>query len=134
MGMPEAIVSTPELERRLRKYTELLAAWPGLVSEPDPALVTDSLVLVDFLPEGARIVDVGSGGGLPGIPLKLARPDLQLMLIEANRRKAAFLTHAIAAMQLPGVEVVARRAEEAGHDARLREQFDVAVARALAEL
>jgi 16S rRNA (guanine527-N7)-methyltransferase len=80
------------------------------------------------------VVDVGSGGGLPGIPLKIARPELALTLIEADQAKAAFLVHACATLALEGVEVVARRAEEASHDPRLREAFDVAVARALAPM
>jgi 16S rRNA (guanine527-N7)-methyltransferase len=79
-------------------------------------------------------VDVGSGGGLPGIPLRIARPELELTLIEADEAKAAFLVHACARLGLEGVEIVARRAEEAGHDPRLREAFDVAVARALAPM
>jgi 16S rRNA (guanine527-N7)-methyltransferase len=66
--------------------------------------------------------------------LKIARPHLELTLIEADQDKAAFLVHACAQLGLEGVEVVAKRAEEAGHDPRLREAFDVAVARALAPL
>jgi 16S rRNA (guanine527-N7)-methyltransferase len=91
-------------------------------------------VLVDHLGDALKVVDVGSGGGLPGIPLKIVRPELELTLIEADQDKAAFLVHACAQLGLDGVEVIARRAEEAGHDSRLREAFDVAVARALAPL
>lgn len=80
------------------------------------------------------LIDVGSGGGLPGLALKVARPELQLTLLESNQRKAAFLVHAAAELELSGVEVVARRAEEAGHDPRLRERYDVATARALAAM
>lgn len=80
------------------------------------------------------MVDVGSGGGLPGLALKIARPDLRLTLIESNGRKAAFLEHAAAVLELEDVQVVARRAEEAGQDPSLRECFDAAVARALAAM
>ena len=119
---------------RLERLAELVGTWPGLVGRPDPRLVSDSLALVPYL-EGARsLVDVGSGGGLPGLPLKIARPDLELTLIEANRRKAAFLEHAAATLELSGVRVVTARAEDAGRDPALRERFDVAVARALAEM
>lgn len=100
----------------------------------DRALIDDGLVLLDHLDQARSLVDVGSGAGLPGIPIKIARPDLEVTLIEADQAKAAFLVHACAALQLDRVEVVARRAEEAGHDPRLREAFDVAVARALAPL
>ncbi len=112
----------------------MIAEWPGLVARPDPALIADCLVLLDHLGDARTVVDVGSGGGLPGIPLKIARPELELTLIEADQDKAAFLVHACAALDLGRVEVVARRAEEAGHDPRLREAFDVAVARALAPM
>jgi 16S rRNA (guanine527-N7)-methyltransferase len=121
-------------DSKLDQLVRLIAAWPGLMSRPDRALVDDSLVLLDHLGQAHRLVDVGSGAGLPGIPLKIARPDLDVTLIEADQAKAAFLVHACAALGLEHVEVVARRAEDAGHDPRLRETFDVAVARALAPL
>jgi 16S rRNA (guanine527-N7)-methyltransferase len=113
----------------------LISSWPGLVARADRALIDDSLVLLDFLPPGPlRVIDVGSGGGLPGLPLRLARPDLSLTLLEANRRKAAFLVQASATLGLADVEVVARRAEDAGHDPRHRETYDFALARALAAM
>jgi len=113
----------------------LISSWPGLVARPDRALIEDSLVLLRFLPSGRlRLVDVGSGGGLPGLPLRIARPDLELTLLEANHRKAAFLVQAAARLGLDGVEVLAERAEDAGRDPRHRETFDVAVARALAPM
>jgi 16S rRNA (guanine527-N7)-methyltransferase len=113
-------------------YVRLLSSWPGLVSGPPAPLVEDSLVLLDHLGEARSIVDVGSGGGMPGIPLKIARPDLHVVLVEADRRKAAFLVHAAAQLGLD-VEVVAERAEAAGRGP-LREAFDAAVCRALAPM
>jgi len=112
----------------------MIEAWPGLVSGPAPELIADSLVLADHLGGARRLVDVGSGGGLPGLPLKIAHPDLEVTLIEADQSKAAFLVQAAARLGLRGVEVVAMRAEDAGQDSRYRESFDVAVARALAPL
>jgi 16S rRNA (guanine527-N7)-methyltransferase len=121
-------------DSKLDELAKMISEWPGLVARPDPALIEDSLVLVEYLGDARRVVDVGSGGGLPGIPLKIVRPELELTLIEADQAKAAFLVHACAVLGLDGVQVVARRAEEAGHDPRLRETFDVAVARALAPM
>lgn len=118
---------------RLSQLARMIEAWPGLVAGPADGLVADSLVLLDHLGEARRLVDVGSGGGLPGLALKIARPDLEVTLVEADQAKAAFLVQAAAKLGLE-VEVVARRAEEAGHDARYRERFDVAVARALAAM
>lgn len=113
---------------------DLLSAWPGVLGRPDPALVEDCLVLLPLLGGALTLIDVGSGGGLPGLPLKIARPDLEVTLLEANHRKAAFLVQAAAQLRLEGVQVLNERAEVAGHDARHRERYDVAAARALAPL
>lgn len=113
---------------------ELVSSWPGLLGRPDPALIEDCLVLLPLLGGALTLIDVGSGGGLPGLPLKLARPDLEVTLLEANRRKAAFLVQACAQLGLDGVDVIAERAEVAGHDPRRRESYDLATARALAPL
>lgn len=121
-------------DSKLAELARLIAAWPGLASGPTDSLVEDCLVLVEHLGDARRLVDVGSGGGLPGLPLKIARPDLEVVLVEADGDKAAFLVHARAQLGLQGVEVVNRRAEDAGRDPRLRETFDVAVARALAPM
>ena len=121
-------------DSKLDQFARLISEWPGLIAKPDRALIDDSLVLLEHLGEVRYLVDVGSGAGLPGIALKIARPELEVTLIEADQAKAAFLVHACATLRLENVEVVARRAEEAGHDPALREKFDVAVARALAPL
>ncbi len=121
-------------DSKLSELARLISDWPGLVSGPAEDLVEDSLVLLDHLGDARFLVDVGSGGGLPGLPLRIARPDLAVTLIEADEAKAAFLVRACAALGLSGVEVVARRAEAAGQDGRYRERFDVAVARALAPM
>ena len=121
-------------DSKLGELARLIAAWPGLAAGPTDGLVEDCLVLVDHLGDARRVVDVGSGGGLPGLPLKIVRPDLEVVLVEADGDKAAFLVHACAQLGLQGVEVVNRRAEEAARDPRLREAFDLAVARALAPM
>jgi 16S rRNA (guanine527-N7)-methyltransferase len=121
---------------KLREYESLLASWPGLVSrrerEQVALLVEDSLSLLGHLGEARTLVDVGSGGGMPGIPLAIARPELAVTLLESDGRKAAFLVHAAASLALD-LEVVAERAEEVGRGPR-RETFDLAVCRALAAM
>lgn len=112
----------------------MIEGWPGLVSGPAAGLVEDSLALLDLLGDARLLVDVGSGGGLPGLPLKIARPELEVTLVESDQAKAAFLVQATARMRLRGVVVVNRAAEELGQDPRYRETFDVAVARALAPM
>lgn len=119
-------------DSKLTQLAQMISAWPGLVSGPAEELIEDSLVLLEHLGDAHRVVDVGSGGGLPGLPLKLARPDLSMTLIEADQNKAAFLVQACATLGLTDLEVIARRAEDVGHEERLRESFDLAVARALA--
>jgi 16S rRNA (guanine527-N7)-methyltransferase len=121
-------------DSKLVELARLISEWPGLVSQPAEELIADSLVLLEHLGEGDKVVDVGSGGGLPGLPLKIALPGLKMTLVEADQAKAAFLVRACAALELHDVEVVARRAEEVGRDPRYRESFDVAVARALAPM
>jgi 16S rRNA (guanine527-N7)-methyltransferase len=121
-------------DSKLDELVRLISGWPGLMASPDRALIDDSLVLLEHLGNAHSLVDVGSGAGLPGIPIKIARPDLNVTLIEADQDKAAFLVYASAALDLEHVNVVARRAEEAAHDPALRESFDIATARALAPL
>lgn len=92
----------------------------------------NSAVVAPLLDAGARVVDVGSGAGLPGIPLALARPDCSVVLLEPLARRAAFLTEVVEDLGLgPRVSVVRARAEE---HARTTPAYDVAVARAVAPL
>lgn len=121
-------------DSKLHELARMISEWPGLVSRPADELIEDSLVLLEHIGEGNKVVDVGSGGGLPGLPLKIARADLSMTLIEADQAKAAFLVRACATLGLHDVQVLAKRAEEVGQDPIYRESFDVAVARALAPM
>lgn len=85
------------------------------------------------LPANARVMDVGSGGGIPGIPLAIARPDLRITLVEATQKKALFLRAVSAALGLQNVEVCAQRAEQLLGGA-MRGAFDAVTARALAKI
>jgi 16S rRNA (guanine527-N7)-methyltransferase len=93
-------------------------------------------VLIDagILPSGIRVLDIGSGAGLPGLPLKLVRPDLQLGLLEANGKKCRFLREMVALLNLEGVAVLEARAEELGRDLDQRGSYDLVLARAVASL
>lgn len=85
-------------------------------------------------PAPATLVDVGTGAGFPGIPLKIALPDLRLTLVESIGKKSEFCQHVVNQLQLDEVEVLTLRAEDVGQQSRYREQFDWAVARAVASL
>lgn len=109
----------------------------NLTAIRDPAeawekLVMESLKLLDAhaFRGDERVVDVGSGAGIPGIPLRIALPGVQLALVESDQRKAAFLREVTTELGLAGVDVAARRAEDLGRDPGWRESFDVAVTRA----
>src|SRR2546428_12869470 len=111
-------------DSRLHELARMISEWPGLVSSPAQELVEDSLVLLEHLGDARRLVDVGSGGGLPGLPLKITRPSLAVTLIEADQAKAAFLVQACAKLDLDDVEVLARRAVDVGQEGHLREVID----------
>jgi 16S rRNA (guanine527-N7)-methyltransferase len=112
----------------------------NLTALREPAQAWEKLVLGSMLVLDAhdwrgdeRVADVGSGGGVPGIPLKIALPGLEMTLVESDHKKAAFLRDAIDALQLAGASVEARRAEELGRDPRHRATYDVVVTRAAAK-
>nr|QZD53817.1 16S rRNA (guanine(527)-N(7))-methyltransferase RsmG [Glycomyces sp. TRM65418] len=92
--------------------------------------ILGSAVVEELIPEKADVVDVGSGGGLPGIPLAIARPDLWVTLVEPMQRRVDFLGEVIAALGVPNVEVLRARADEVSP----RGQSDVVVSRAVAPL
>lgn len=89
----------------------------------------NSAVLAELIPEGARVADLGSGAGLPGIPLALVRPDLTVDLVEPMARRTTFLTEVVAELGLTAVHIVRARAEGLAAGA-----YDVVTARALAPL
>ena len=100
----------------------------------DHVLDSLSCLLFEPLAEAQRLADVGSGGGLPGIPLKIVRPALQATLVESTGKKARFLRHAVERLGLDGVEVLDGRVEEVAHLKSCRGSYDVVTARAVARL
>lgn len=108
------------------------------ITEPEDFLyrhLLDSLALAPFIPEGARVADVGSGAGFPAIPLAMARPDITVTAIEAVGKKCAFIEEIREALNLQDrLWVVKGRSDELGRKPEFREKFDVVTARAVARL
>jgi 16S rRNA (guanine527-N7)-methyltransferase len=131
-----------ELERdNFSKYLTLLLKWQKahrLVGSDDPMwivehLFLDSLLFLRLLPSSARtLADLGSGAGLPGLPIKIVRRDMDVVLIESRRRRAMFLTSAVRAMKLEGVRVLEGRVEDLVSE--LRGAFDAVVMRCAGDI
>jgi 16S rRNA (guanine527-N7)-methyltransferase len=137
------VALSPEQHALLSRYLDLLLAanaTMNLTRITDRAAaevqhVGDSLTVLPHLPkESHRLADVGTGGGVPGIPLAIARPDAAVLLVESTRKKANFLRSAVAELGLRNVTVSDRRVEDVGREREHRERYDVAVARAVATL
>ena len=98
----------------------------------------DSLNLAKFIPDGFgtgySIIDIGSGGGFPGLPLKILLPDIKLTLVESVGKKSNFLKHIIDVLSLQDVQVCQERAETLAHNSHMREMFDLVVSRGVADL
>ncbi|HEX7603249.1 MAG TPA: 16S rRNA (guanine(527)-N(7))-methyltransferase RsmG [Polyangiaceae bacterium] len=135
------VTLAPGAATRLGAFLALLLAMNEhvnltAITEPTEAWsrhVLDALTLAPLLadlPAGARLLDVGSGGGVPGIPLAIARPDLHVTLLDATEKKVAFLRAVVAELGLANVDTVCGRAE----DVDLGATFDVVVARGVAKL
>jgi len=123
-----------------RRYAELLAG-PGVergllgpreVDRIWERHILNSAALAELIAPGARVVDIGSGAGLPGVPLAIARPDLRVALVEPMLRRAEFLTEVVEALGIP-VEVIRGRAEEPAIRSSAA-GADVVVSRAVADL
>lgn len=127
--------------RQFQRYMELLVEWNqkmNLTAITDPEGVTvkhfyDSLLLLKAVevPEGASLIDVGTGAGFPGIPVLIARPDIKLTLLDSLNKRLVFLAEVCRELGIQA-EIRHARAEEGGRQKELREKFDFATARAVA--
>ena len=141
------VVLTPDQEQALTRHRDEIVAWNRTtnltgVRDPDAideALILDSLRLAPTIADGPpsepiRLIDVGSGAGVPGVPLKIALGDgLGAVLLDSNGKKTLFLQHVVETLgrSVAGTQVVRARAEDAGRAVEHREAYDVAVARAV---
>jgi len=124
-------------EERLLAYLALVEKWNrvySLTAVRDPGSMLqqhllDSLAVLPYL-SGTRVLDVGSGAGLPGIPMAIALPEARVTLIDANHKKSAFLRQAVIELNLDNVHVICQRVEQWRPEA----PFDVVISRAFSDL
>jgi 16S rRNA (guanine527-N7)-methyltransferase len=123
-------------------YIEELKKWnqsinlTSLTTDRDIAVkhFLDSLTVIPFLQGAARVLDIGTGAGFPGLPLKIVVPDCELLLLESSQKKCSFLRHIVRGLKLAGVEIVQGRAEDKKMIERYGSSFDLVLSRALADL
>jgi len=124
---------------QIQQYMEILLTWNekvNLTAIRDPLEILyrhfcESMYAAEAIPlKNGRLADVGSGGGFPGLPLKILRPDLQVFLVESNIKKATFLAEVIRELELTSAQVLARRYEELGEEVA---PLDYVCSRALGE-
>jgi 16S rRNA (guanine527-N7)-methyltransferase len=133
------VTLTAGMAEALERFLEELLKWNrkmNLTAVRDKrAMIVrhllDSLTLVRHLPEGANLLDIGSGAGFPGLPIKIARPDLDVVLLDRERKKIYFQKRIIRALHLSGIESVWGRTDHPEVKAALGGRFDVVVSRAV---
>ena len=126
-----------DTQQRLLNYIALIEKWNRVynltaIRELKKMVshhLLDSLAVAPYL-HGKRLLDVGSGAGLPGIPLALANPDLQVTLLDSNHKKAAFLNQAVLELKLKNIEVCSERVESW----QTPNKFDVIISRAFSDM
>ncbi|MGE3109422.1 MAG: 16S rRNA (guanine(527)-N(7))-methyltransferase RsmG [Phycisphaerales bacterium] len=140
LGLYLAILLRANERLNLTAITDPAAAWNRHILDSLTLVPILAQVAQDGAPEGPesgssggiRVIDVGTGGGVPGMPLAVVLPRIHMTLLEATGKKAQFLTEAVRRLGLSNTSVVCERAERAGQDHRAhRERYDVAIARAL---
>lgn len=94
----------------------------------------DSLTIEKYVPKNAKVIDVGTGAGFPGIPLKIVRPDMELVLLDSLNKRINFLNEVIEKCGLRNVRTIHGRAEDYAKDVSYREKFDISTARAVANI
>lgn len=133
---------TDEQAEKFYSYTNMLLEWNEkinltAITELDDIIqkhFIDSLTIDKYVKENASIIDVGTGAGFPGIPLKIVRDDINVTLLDALNKRINFLNEVIEQNKLTNIKTIHARAEEAGKNKNIRESFDIATSRAVAPL
>ncbi len=107
------------------------------ITEQDDVIVKhflDSVIASKYLKQGAKIIDIGAGAGFPSLPLKIIRPDLEVLMVDSVNKKVGFLQEVINSLALNGISTIHSRVEDLANKKEYREQFDYCVSRAVANL
>jgi 16S rRNA (guanine527-N7)-methyltransferase len=121
--------------KELKKWNQRINLT-SLTTDKDIAVkhFLDSLTIAPFLQDATQVLDIGTGAGFPGLPLKIFAPCIELLLLESSQKKCSFLRHIVRGLKLAGVEIVQGRAEDKKMIERYGSSFDLVLSRALADL
>lgn len=133
---------TDEMLQQFEDYMKLLLEWnekinlTAITNEDDIILkhFVDSLTILRYIEKDKSIVDIGTGAGFPGVPVKIAREDINVTLVDSLNKRILFLKDIIEKLNLKKIETLHYRAEEFGQNKKYREGFDIATSRAVANL
>lgn len=123
-------------------YKDMLSEWNQKINltaiEDDKDVITkhfvDSLSITPFLKNVKKLIDVGTGAGFPGLPVKIVRPELEIVLLDSLEKRIGFLNTVISELHMGKITTLHSRAEDAGNSPKYREKFDAVTARAVASL
>ena len=137
-----SIMFNEEQYKKFYKYMNLLLEWnekinlTAITNKEDIILkhFIDSLTISKYIDKNSKLIDVGTGAGFPGIPIKIYRDDLEITLLDSLNKRVNFLNEVIKELKLENIVAIHGRAEEIGRNKKYREYFDVATSRAVANL
>ena len=129
-------------ELKFKKYLNLLVEWnnkinlTSITEENDIILkhFIDSLTASEYIPDNSKIIDIGTGAGFPGIPLKIYNETYNITLLDSLNKRVNFLNTVIEELELKNISAIHGRAEEFGHNTLYREKYDIAISRAVSNL
>ena len=136
------IVLEEEQIEQFYQYEKLLLIWNEkinltAITKPEEIILKhfiDSITIAKYIGANKTLIDVGTGAGFPGIPLKIIRKDIQITLLDSLNKRVKFLNEIIKQLELKEIETIHGRVEEFGKNKKYREKFDYATSRAVANL
>lgn len=142
-GLESTSITLDERQKeQFQSFKDLIVAWNAKIditaitddAEIDNKHFLDSLTVFrkDWIPHGATVIDIGTGGGFPGIPMKIVDPTLQITLLDSLQKRISFLDAVIGGLKLQGIRAVHARAEEMARKEKYRDSYDICVSRAVA--